>query len=112
MDATMMHQDFVFVDHDRTFRCHVAPVHARSTDAWWWFDVSTEDHQRHAPFRAEDGDTPASVQARVVAYYNNLLERRAAPVQNRWNRRPVPPTAPIEIVVTADAVPAADATPA
>ena len=111
MDATMTHQDFAFVDHDRTFRCHVAPVHARSADAWWWFDVSTEDHQRHAPFRAEDGDTPASVQARVVAYYNNLLERRAAPVQNRWNRRPVPAAAATEVAVTADAAPA-DATPA
>jgi hypothetical protein len=112
MNATT-HNDFAFVDRDRTFRCHVAPVHARSTDAWWWFDVSTEDHQRHAPFRAEDGDTPASVQARVVAYYDNLLERRAAPVQNRWNRRPVPATTTTEGVVAVVAAPvAADATPA
>jgi hypothetical protein len=103
MDRTA-HQDFVFVDDHRTFRCHVAAVHARSTDAWWWFDVSTEQHQRHAPFRAEDGDTPATVQARVVAYYNDLLARRAAPYQNRWNRRPPAPAA----TVPADAPPAAE----
>ena len=86
-------QSFAFVDADRTFTCVVeASRHARN-DAWWWFVVSTEQHQRHAPFRAEADDTPAGVQARVVAYYDDLLARRAAPAANRWNRRPVPAAA-------------------
>jgi hypothetical protein len=82
-------QSFAFVDDGRTFTCNVeASRHAR-TDAWWWFVVSTEQHQRHAPFRAEADDTPDAVQARVVAYYDDLLARRAAPAMNRWNRRHV-----------------------
>ena len=82
-------ESFAFVDDGRTFTCRVeASRHAR-TDAWWWFVVSTEQHQRHAPFRAEADDTPAGVQARVVAYYDDLLARRAAPAVNRWNRRHV-----------------------
>jgi hypothetical protein len=28
------------------------------------------------------------VQARVVAYYDNLLARRAEPAKPRWERRP------------------------
>jgi hypothetical protein len=87
-------QSFAFVDDGRTFTCQVeASRHAR-TDAWWWFVVSTEQHQRHAPFRAEADDTPAVVQARVVAYYDDLLARRAAPAVNRWSRRNVPAATP------------------
>lgn len=86
-------QSFAFIDDGRTFTCRVeASRHARS-DAWWWFAVSTEQHQRHAPFRAEAGDTPGDVQARVVAYYDDLLARRAAPAVNRWSRRHVTPAA-------------------
>ena len=85
---SQMPQSFAFVDADRTFTCVVeASRHARN-DAWWWFQVSTEQHQRHAPFRAEADDTPDAVQARVVAYYDDLLARRAAPAPSRWNRRP------------------------
>ena len=87
-------QSFAFVDDGRTFTCNVeASRHAR-TDAWWWFVVSTEQHQRHAPFRAEADDTPAVIQARVVAYYDDLLARRAAPAMNRWSRRGAPAATP------------------
>ena len=78
---------FSFVDAGRTFRCRVESSRPEAGDAWWWFDVSTERHQRHAPFRAEASDTAVGVQARVVSYYDELLARRAAPSAGRWNNR-------------------------
>ena len=83
-------REFAFVDGDRTFTCRVEPVRHSPAEAWWWFDVSTESYQRHAPFRAETTDTRDDVQARVVAYYDNLLARRAEPDRKRWGRRPTP----------------------
>ena len=80
--------EFAFADRDRTFTCRVEVSHRAPAERWWWFQVSTESHQRHAPFRAEDTDTRRSVQARVVAYYDNLLARRAEPARPRWERRP------------------------
>jgi hypothetical protein len=87
-------QEFTFVDAGRTFNCRVERLRPSSGDAWWWFDVSTDRYERHAPFRAESTDTPAGVRARVVAYYDALLARRAAPAQPRWARRAPIPTAP------------------
>ena len=85
--------EFAFVDAGRTFNCHVESPRYAPAESWWWFDVSTERDQRHAPFRASATDTRRDVQARVVAYYENLLERRAAPAPPRWGRRPVAPGA-------------------
>jgi hypothetical protein len=82
------HSDFAFMDGGRTFTCHVEAPRHTPAEAWWWFSVSTESYQRHAPFRAAESDTPLDVQARVVAYYDELLVRRAAPSQPRWGRRP------------------------
>ena len=82
------HSEFAFADGDRTFTCCVEASPRAPTEAWWWFQVSTESHQRHAPFRADDTDTRRNVQARVVAYYDNLLARRAEPARPRWERRP------------------------
>ena len=82
------HTEFAFVDRDRTFTCRVEASSRGPAEAWWWFEVSTESHQRHAPFRAEVTDTRRDVQARVVAYYDNLLARRAEPARPRWERRP------------------------
>jgi hypothetical protein len=82
------HSEFAFADGDRTFTCRVEASHRAPAEAWWWFQVSTESHQRHAPFRAEVTDTRRTVQARVVAYYDNLLARRAEPARPRWERRP------------------------
>ena len=91
------HTGFAFVDGGRTYKCHVEASRQIAAEAWWWFEVSGERHQRHAPFRATDGDNAVDVQRRVVAYYENLLERRAAPAVNRWARRvPVTPTATVE----------------
>ena len=83
-------QAFSFTDAGRTFTCRVERSRPHSNDAGWWFDVSTERHERHAPFRADATDTPAAVRDRVVAYYDELLARRAAPVQPRWQKRPRP----------------------
>ena len=82
------HSEFEFVDGGRTFTCHVEASRRAPAEAWWWFQVSTENGQRHAPFRAEATDTRRDVQTRVVAYYDNLLARRAEPAQPRWGRRP------------------------
>ena len=82
------HQSFTFVDAGRTFECRVDSLRPGSADAWWWFSVSTEPHQRHAPFRAADADTREAVRARVVAYYDALLARRAEPSRGRWGQRP------------------------
>lgn len=83
---------FMFVDDNRTFTCRMAPLRPGRTETWWWFEVSTERHQRHAPFRAEADDTRESVQARVVQFYDHMLERRAAPPEKRWSRKPAAPT--------------------
>ena len=85
-------QEFSFVDRGRTFQCRVAASRVTGPDPWWWFEVSTEQHQRHAPFRADADDTLEAVQQRMVAYYDNLLERRAAPVVKKWSR-PAPQAA-------------------
>lgn len=87
-------QEFSFVDRGRTFQCRVAASRVTGPDPWWWFEVSTEQHQRHAPFRADPDETHDVVQQRMVAYYDNLLERRAAPVVKKWSR-PAPQAAAV-----------------
>jgi hypothetical protein len=85
-----MHESFAFVEGGRTFRCHVEsarrPQSAPQPESWWWFQVSSEDHQRYAPFRAAEDDTADAVRRRVVDYYENLLARRAEPARARWQR--------------------------
>jgi hypothetical protein len=73
------HSEFAFMDHDRTFTCRVEASHREPAEAWWWFHVSTENHQRHAPCRAEVTDTRRDVQVRVVAYYDNLSRAEQSP---------------------------------
>jgi hypothetical protein len=87
-------EGFEFVDDGRTFTCEVEAAGPARTDAWWWFRVSAvkADRHRYAPFRATASDTRASVQAAVVAFYDNLLARRALPVPSYW-RRGAPKTA-------------------
>jgi hypothetical protein len=92
--AIIPQRAFTFEDAGRTFNCRVEPLRPSGADAWWWFDVSTEQHQRHAPFRAEAGDTLEAVRLRVVKYYDELLARRAEPAPSRWNRRPSTPGTP------------------
>ena len=92
--AIVPRRSFTFEDAGRTFNARVEPLRPSGTDAWWWFDVSTEQHQRHAPFRAEPGDSLDDVRARIVRYYDELLARRAEPAPSRWNRRPSSPGTP------------------
>src|SRR4051812_30594573 len=77
---------FEFVDNGRTFICSVEPMRS---EGWWWFSVGSDvRQQRYAPFRATEEDTRADVQARIVAWYDEMLVRRAAPPTNgRWQRR-------------------------
>jgi hypothetical protein len=79
-------EGFEFVDGERTFACSVEKAPAAGNEAWWWFTVSTDDRQRYAPFRASARDTQKSVRERIVAYYDELLERRAAPTVPYWRR--------------------------
>jgi hypothetical protein len=88
---------FTFVNGGRTYTCTVEVRKAAPAGTWWWFAVS-DDQQRYAPFEAQKGDTEKSVQKRIVAYYENLLEVRARPVVPRqhWAHRgrPANPTPP------------------
>jgi hypothetical protein len=66
---------FEFVAGGRAYACHIEEPHLGRREAWWWFDVAG-DPNRYAPFRAEVGDTEASVRSRVVEFYEDRLERR------------------------------------
>lgn len=68
------------------------------------------DAQNYAPFQAEKGDTRASVQERVLEYYNNRLFQLAQPVQRgaHWtNRNRAKPAVGAATDAAADAAPAA-----
>jgi hypothetical protein len=97
---------FSFDDAGRTFTCCVEPTRHDGGRAWWWFAVSTEPHQRHAPFRTADGDTADGVRLRVVAFYDEMRARRDAPFQPHWRRK-----APVDAAAAgaAAAPPAPDA---
>lgn len=81
------HEEFSFVDAGRTFVCRVESLGSRSEERWWWFRVSSEVHQRFAPFRWAATDRPTAVRERILGYYDGLLARRAEPVTMGWNRR-------------------------
>ena len=70
-----MNGAFDFVDSGRTYRCCVEEPSRGPREAWWWFGVKGDD-SRYAPFRADVGDTEASVRARVIAYYEDRVARR------------------------------------
>jgi hypothetical protein len=87
---------FSFAEGDRKYQCRVERGTA-GREAWWWFEVSGDAH-RYAPFHAASGDTDASVRARIVTYYLNLLARRSEPSSswhNRGNRRVAAGTTPV-----------------
>lgn len=80
---------FSFEHEGRTFTCCVEGTRASARGPWWWFAVSTEVHQRHAPFPALATDSEPDVRARMIAYYDALVARRNAPYVSRWQGRPV-----------------------
>ena len=85
-------KEFQFEDSGRTYSCCVEESRtspSTKTAPWWWFRVSNDD-QRYAPFQAAPGDTRESVRARIVAFYNHRLERKAAPPEHPRGRRPTP----------------------
>jgi hypothetical protein len=79
-------ESFEFEDGGRKFACSAEKMRQSSPEKWWWFRVSTDEHNRYAPFRVESGDTPATVGPRVVAFYDDMLVKRNAPTVNRWQR--------------------------
>lgn len=87
-------EGFDFVHGGRTFTCSVEPLRSSDPEAWWWFRVSTDDRNRYAPFRVTPTDTQASVQTAIVAYYEDMLARRAAPAPSYWRRGSKPTAAP------------------
>jgi hypothetical protein len=93
---------FEFVEGGRRFSCKVEALRATRED-WWWFSVSSEAHQRFAPFRASEDDTLESVRARVTAYYEEMLARRLLPPVTQWRRGGRPKT---ETAAPAEAAPA------
>jgi hypothetical protein len=97
---------FEFEHDGRRFSCTVEQRRSARPESWWWFVVSTEDQHRYAPFQAAKGDTESSVRDRIVAYYDDLLARRAAPAQSYWRRGPGRPTPAAGVPVTTDAAPA------
>jgi hypothetical protein len=78
---------FEFDQGGRVFTCSVAASPVTGDEPWWWFRVSTErSPQRYAPFRHVDTDDQPDVQRRIVAYYDDLLARRAMPAEPTWRR--------------------------
>ncbi|HMI54734.1 MAG TPA: hypothetical protein VK494_00960, partial [Gemmatimonadaceae bacterium] len=76
-------QEFEFVDGGRKFFCSVEmPRHAGSSP-WWWFRLEDGGSTRYAPFEASPKDTKQSVQARIIAYYAELLAIAARPAYQR-----------------------------
>lgn len=73
-----MHEPFEFWHGGRTYHCKVIELDGAASGTWWSFSLANSG-DRAMPFRAEAGDTKASVTERVIAYHTNFLARRAAP---------------------------------
>lgn len=88
-------KDFEFEDSGRKFFCSVEVPKQAGMPPWWWFRLETGESTRYAPFEAKPDDTKQSVQARIIAYYDQLLAIAARPVHQRpaWKKpeRPVQP---------------------
>lgn len=76
---------FTFVDGNRTFTCSVE-VRAPRPESWWWFGVSTEAHNRYAPFIASTDDDQDSVRRRIIAFYDDMLFKRSQPSVRQFGR--------------------------
>ena len=97
-------KEFEFDAEGRHYTCTIVERKGAAASSWWWFSVSG-DMQNYAPFLTASGDTRASVQERVLQFYNNRLFQLSQPTQrgSHWAKRnvpaaqsaqPVPETAP------------------
>ncbi len=88
-------KEFEFIDGERKFFCSVEAPGKSGMPLWWWFRLDNGTSTRYAPFEASANDTKQSVQARIVAYYAELLAIEARPPLQRpvWRKpeRPTPP---------------------
>ena len=94
MAAPIVTSVFEFEEEGVTYSCCLeSPSGNKDQDAWWWFSVSSAaDRQRYAPFRAQPGDTPHKVRPRIIAWYADMLVKRATPSIPAY-RRGRPPAA-------------------
>jgi uncharacterized protein with HEPN domain len=78
---------FTFEADDRTFACQIEGGRTE-VRRWWWFTVSGESH-RFAPCQPGADDTEQSVRWRILAYYRELVARRALSLDARetWELR-------------------------
>jgi hypothetical protein len=83
-----MPQEFEFVDSGRKFICSVEVPSRTGMTAWWWFRLESGETTRYAPFEASATDTRQSVQARIIAYYQQLLAIQARPAYQKpaWKK--------------------------
>ncbi len=97
-----MIKGFEFEAGGRHYCCTIEPRVAG--EDWWWFSVS-RDPQRYAPFQVGSSDTRASVQARVVAFYDERIFRLSQPRDSRshWGSRKSASSAPAVTPPAADA---------
>ena len=84
---------FAFEDAGRTFTCTPELTRSSPPEGWWWFSLDSDKQgQRYAPFRVAATDTRKNVRERIVAYYDEMLARRAAPATPYYRgRRPGAP---------------------
>lgn len=86
-----MIEAFEFEDQGHRFYCATeAPRHA-GMQTWWWFSLDGNTTTRYAPFEEGSDDTQQSVQARIIAYYAEMLAiqarpRRDRPLWGKWRR--------------------------
>ena len=92
-------KQFEFINEGRTFFCSVELPKQAGMKPWWWFRLDSGSSTRYAPFEASASDTKQSVQARIIAYYAELLAIEARPAYQRpvW-RKPEPATPPAETI--------------
>jgi hypothetical protein len=89
-------EPFEFEHGGRRFTCHTGARAGGTKEVWWWFEVSG-DAQRYAAFQAGAEDTQQSVEQRIIAFHDAMLERRASvPAGNQpwWQRRKQEPSKP------------------
>ncbi len=98
---------FAFENEGRRFTCTPELTRKSPPEGWWWFSLESDlQGQRYAPFRVAATDTRRNVEERIVAYYDDMLARRAAPPTPYYRgRRPGAP-APATETTAEHAVPA------